>query len=146
MKIYRNEVQVKKNLRILENLRKTFFYWKKIQLQVSKKWEFWFKFLMANRRSSNSLWEIGPFFFGFRKKCSANFLKLGTLLEHLKLFFLNLEHLQKTFFSGKKSNFKFQKSGNFGSNSLWEIGEVQIPYRKSALFFLVGEKNVPQIF
>ena len=45
----------------------------------------------------------------------------------------------------KKSNFKFQKSGNFGSNSLWEIGEVQIPYGKSASFFLVLEKNVPQI-
>merc|ERR1711973_70192 len=133
---------MEKNFRILENLRKTFFYWKKIQLQVSKsgvvskKWEFWFKFPMGNRRSSNSLWEIGLFFFGFRKKCSANLLKLGTLLKHLKLFILNLEHLQKTFFSGKKSNFKFQKSGNFGSNSLWEIGEVQIPYRKSALFFL----------
>ena len=38
-----------KNCLILENLEKTFFYWKKIQLQVSKKSEFWFKILMGNR-------------------------------------------------------------------------------------------------
>ena len=50
IKIYRIEVQIEKICRILENLRKTFFYWKKIQLQVSKKVGFWFKFLMGNRR------------------------------------------------------------------------------------------------
>ena len=40
---------MEKICRILENLEKTFFYWKKIQLQVSKKMEFWFKILMGNR-------------------------------------------------------------------------------------------------
>ena len=35
-------------------------------------------------------------------------------------------------FSGKKSNFKFQKSWNFGSNSLWEIG---------AFKFLMGNRR-----
>ena len=50
MKIYRNEVQIEKICRILENLRKNFFYWKKIQLQVSKKIGFLFKFPMGNRR------------------------------------------------------------------------------------------------
>ena len=89
---------------------------KKIQLQVSKSGVF------------------------SKKKCSANFLKFGTLLEHLKLFCLILENLRKTF-SVKKSNFKFQKSGNFGSNSLWEIGEVQILKGKSALFFFGWRKK-----
>ena len=41
---------MEKICRILENPWKTFFYRKKIQLQVSKKLEFWFKFLMGNRR------------------------------------------------------------------------------------------------
>ena len=40
---------MEKICRILENLKKTFFYRKKIQLQVSKKMEFWSKFLMGNR-------------------------------------------------------------------------------------------------
>ena len=41
--------------RILENLRKTFFYWKKIQLQVSKWGEFW-------EKKSKSLWVAATFF------------------------------------------------------------------------------------
>ena len=49
---FRNKVQIEKNFPILENLRKTFFYWKKIQLQVSKSGVF------------------------SEKKCSAKLLKL----------------------------------------------------------------------
>ena len=40
---FRNEVYMKKMLSILENLKKTFFWRKKIQLQVSKSGVFWEK-------------------------------------------------------------------------------------------------------
>ena len=55
---FRNKVWIEKMCRILENLRKTFFYWKKIQLQVSKWGVFWGK-------KSKSAWVAGTF---FRKK------------------------------------------------------------------------------
>merc|ERR1712168_1475589 len=40
---YRNKLQVKKIYPIFENVQKTFFYWKKIQLQFSKSGIFWKK-------------------------------------------------------------------------------------------------------
>merc|ERR1711973_695995 len=69
---------------------KNFFYRKKIRLQVSKSGVF------APKKVSLI------FFFFFRNKLQ------------VKNIWRILENLQKTFFIGQKSNFKFQNRGYFG--------------------------------
>ena len=78
MKIYRNEVQIEKICRILENLRKTFFYWKKILLQVEKSGVF------------------------SDKKCSLIFMKIYRNEVQAEKICRILENLRKTFFYRKK--------------------------------------------
>ena len=75
---------------ILENLEKTFFSRKKIQLQVSKSEVFW------------------------EKKCSANFLKLRSLLVYKKIIHCISAKNFKNFFKWKKMQLQLSKSGDFG--------------------------------
>ena len=72
--------------RILENLRKTFFYWKKIRLQVENRGYFWKK----------------NFFKSFETSVIIS-LKQDNL-PYLAVF-------RKKNYIGKYSNFKFQKVG-----------------------------------
>ena len=60
---------MEKMCRILENLRKTFFYWKKIRLQVQKSGVFW-------EKKSKTPLVAGTF---FREKRFSDFL--GVFLE-----------------------------------------------------------------
>ena len=78
---------------------KKLFYRKKIQLQVFK---------------------IGGF--GDKKMFRKSF-ETSLIISLKKDNLPYLAVLCKTFSIGKYSNFKFQKSGNFGSNSLWVIGQ-----------------------
>jgi len=66
-----------------------------------------------------------------REKRFSDFL--GFFLEmkfRWKKFAVFWKIREKLFFTGKKSNFKFQKSWNFGSNSLWVIGAFLKPRAK----------------
>ena len=107
----------KDNFRILAVLRKTFSIGKYSN----------FKFQKSGNFGSNSLWEIGGF--GDQKMFRKSFetsLIISLKKDNLRI----LAVLRKTFSIGKYSNFKFQKSGNFGSNSLWEIGAFLKPRAK----------------
>ena len=125
---FRNKVWIEKMCRILENLRKTFFYWKKIQLQVSKWGVFWGK-------KSKSAWVAGTF---FHEK---------TVLRFFIFFFRNkvwiekmcciLENLRKTFFYWKKIQLQVSKWGVFWgkkSKSAWVAGTFF--RKKHVLWFL----------
>ena len=102
MKIYRSEVQIEKICRILENLKKTFFFQKKIQLQVSKSAVFWkkkIKILMGSRH------------FFPQKTGSLIFIKIYRNEVQIEKICRILENLRKTFFYWKKVRLQLSKSG-----------------------------------
>ena len=134
MKIYRNEVQIEKICRILQNLRKTFFNWKKIQLQVPKSgvfggfgeqksfFDFLFFFLEMKFRQKKFavFWKIGEKLF-FTEKNPTSSSKIGgfggqKMFSDFLGVFLEMkfrwnkcaviwEICEKLFFTGKNSNF-----------------------------------------
>ena len=102
---FRNVVQVKKMLSILENLRKTFFYWKKIRLQVENRGYFWKK----------------KFFKSFETSVIISLKKDN--LPYLAVF-------RKKNSIGKYSNFKFQNRGYFEKMSQNPYGQQALFYMK----------------
>ena len=110
--------------RILENPQKTFFYWKKIQLQVSK-WGYF------GEKKSKSLWVVGTF---FMKKGFSDFLDFFLEIRFRgKKCAVFWKIFQKLFLAEINPTLSFKKVGIL----------VQIPYGKSTLFDTTGEAKCP---